>query len=91
MLTKSDLNNIQKLIHKGNQSINLEFVSELKITRIGLEEKIRSLNLHFKDLSKKISKIQKDQKTITNYFDVEYLRLRKEMDEVKNQLGLSSQ
>ncbi len=78
MLTKADLKNIREVVREEVESeigtFKSDFQGELKITRIGIEEKLAQLNSKIKNLEVKlfaqIKKVQKDQKTITNYMDM---------------------
>ena len=68
MLSKSDLNQIQKVVN--------------------IESK-KAISQELKPIKEDITHIRKDIKTIVNYFDREYLQLRKRVERLENHLHLS--
>ena len=79
---------VREEIQSESESIRSDLQSEIKLSRVRLENKLNELTSRLKSLQLLTAKIQKDQKVITNYFDREYLQLRKDVDLVKTQLGL---
>lgn len=92
MLTSQDLKQLRHLLREETQSesesLRTDLQGEIKFSRVKLEEKLNQITSRIKSLEQLSSKIQKDQKIITNYFDREYLQLRKDKDLVKNRLEL---
>lgn len=94
MLTKADLSNIRKIIREEveSESVNVkeELVAEIKLSRMELQKEIRALAERVKNLEIGVRKIQKDVKTVINFFDKEYLNLRKRVEVIEEHLRLSS-
>ena len=92
MLTNLDLKQLRNIlreeIQSDSESLRSDLQSEIKISRVRLEEKLNHLNSKMKNLEQLTTRVQKEQKIITNYFDREYLQLRKDVDLVKTRLGL---
>jgi len=66
MLTKSDLNQIQKVIKNEQSSVR----EDIKIIKNDMFQ------------------IRRDVKTLVNYFDREYLELRKRIEVIEDQLNI---
>jgi hypothetical protein len=92
MLTLQDIRKLREVIREEIQSesetLRTDLQSEIKLSRVKLEEKLNHLASKLRNLEQLSLKVQKDQKVITNYFDREYLALKKDMDLVKSRLGL---
>ena len=76
MLTKSDLSQIQKVVNTETTKI------------VNVETK-KIIVQELKPIKDDITHIRKDMKTIVNYFDKEYLQLRKRVERLENHLHLS--
>lgn len=97
MLTKEDLDAIKTLIRDEvreivreeleieSQSIKADLQGEIKLARIEIQQDVRELKNRVKNLEIQVSKIQKDIKSIVDFFDKEYLALRKRVDKLEEQ------
>lgn len=92
MLTKNDFSEIRKIIREEveaeSKSLKEELQGEIKLTRIEIQKDIRQLADRTKRLEIVISKIQKDIKSIVNFFDEEYLQLRKRVERLEEHFNL---
>lgn len=92
MLTSQDLKKLKSILHEEISSeidtLTTSLQGEIKLSRVKLEEKINKVNSKLSDLERISTKTQKDQKIIANYFDREYLQLRKDVDLIKSRIGL---
>lgn len=93
MLTKNDLSEIRKVIREEveteSQSTKQELGAEIKLARIEIQSEIKVLSDRVKNLEIGFKKIQKDIKSIVNFFDKEYLELKKRVKEVENHINLT--
>lgn len=80
MLTKNDLQQIQRIVKtEGQQETQKVIQRETgKIVKRELEA-----------IKEDITQIRKDVKTIVNFFDTEYLELRKRVERIEEHLKLS--
>jgi len=92
MLTKTDLNQIRKVVREEvegeSKSLKEELQGEIKLVRIEIQKDIRALTNRIKNLEIVTNKIQKDIKSIINFFDKEFLRLRKRVEKVEEHLNI---
>lgn len=92
MLTKSDFSQIRKIVREEveteSDSLKRDLEGEIKLARMELQGEIHTLVGKVKDSEISLRKIQKDIKTIVNFFDNEYLRLQKEVYRIKEHLHL---
>ena len=93
MLTKTDFSQIRKIVREEveseSKSLEEELTTEVKLSRIELQKEIRPIQDKIKNLDLGIRKIQKDLKLILNFFDKEYLGLRKRVEKIEEQLPVS--
>ena len=82
MLTKNDLTRIGEVVDK---KIENRLGVELK----PIKEDIGLLKKELRPIKEDISHIRKDMKTVINYFDREYLQLRKRVERIEAHLNLS--
>ncbi|HLE49666.1 MAG TPA: hypothetical protein VI791_00790 [Patescibacteria group bacterium] len=73
---------------------DLKQIDNLLVKRIGEElkpiiEDIGLLKKELRPIKEDISHIRKDMKTVINYFDREYLQLRKRVERIEAHLNLS--
>lgn len=94
MLTKTDFAQIRKIIREEieneSTSVKEELGAEIKLSRIELQREIKTVAERVKNLEIAVRKIQKDIKIIVNFFDKEYLGLRKRLEIIEEHLHLSS-
>lgn len=92
MLTKTDLNQIRKVVREEiegeSRSLKEDLQGEIKLVRIEIQKDIQALTNRIKNLEIVTNKIQKDIKSIINFFDKEFLRLRKRVEKVEEHLNL---
>lgn len=92
MLTKTDLSQIRKIVREETEtesrSLKEELQGEVKLARIELQKDIRELTSRVKNIEILIDKIQKDIKSIVNFFDKESLQLRKRVERIEEHLNL---
>ncbi|MFH1841114.1 MAG: hypothetical protein ABH807_03105 [Candidatus Shapirobacteria bacterium] len=81
MLTGQDLKKIDGLFTKR---IGEEFKRELD----PIKKDIAGIKHELEPMKKDIVKIRKDQKTIVNFFDREYLDLRERVDVIERRLNI---
>ena len=62
---------------------------EILVDRI-LEAKLKPLTVEIKELHRRVKKMERDLKLITNYFDREYLDHDKRITRIETHLGLQS-
>lgn len=63
--------------------------TDIDIIDAVLSKRIDSaLSTHLKPIQEDISRVRKDQKTIVNFFDREYLDLRQRVDKIEDFLKL---
>jgi hypothetical protein len=74
MLTKQDLSEIQKIIQQE--------------TSVIVEKAINPIKKDIKTIKSDISQIRSDIKTVINFFDKEYLELRKRVERIEEHLNL---
>lgn len=86
MLTKKDLAQIGEVVEKGFKNE----ISPLNNKISSIDNKIYLLAKDFKTLREDVSKIRKDIGTIVNFFDNEYLELRKRVERIEHHLKLPS-
>ncbi len=72
---------------------DLRLIDNLLVKRIGeelkpIKEDIGLLKKELKPMKDDITHIRKDVKTIVNYFDREYLELRKRVERIETHLNL---
>lgn len=82
MLTSQDLSEIQKIIQKETKSIVQEETSLI------VEKAIAPIKKDIKTIKSDISQIRSDVKTVINFFDKEYLELRKRLERIEDHLNL---
>lgn len=80
---------IREELESESESLRTDLRGEIKFSRIQLETKLHQLSSKLTNLEQLGKKIQKDQKTIVNYFDREYLVLKKDVDLIKSHLNVS--
>ena len=94
MLTKTDFNQIRKIIREEikTESADLkdDLQGEMKLFRIELQREIRALASRARNMEIQLNKIQKDIKKIVNFFDQESLELRKRIERVEEHFNLPS-
>jgi hypothetical protein len=94
MLTKTDLSQIRKVVREEveteSKSSKEDLQGEIKLVRIEIQKDIRTLTNRLKSLEIVANKIQKDIKSIVNFFDKEYLQLRKRVEKVEEHLNFPS-
>ena len=94
MLTKSDLNQIRKIVREEveteSKSSKEDLQGEIKLARIEIQKEIRQLAKRVKNLEIAVNKIQKDVTSIISFFDQEYLELRKRVGRLEEHLRLPS-
>lgn len=92
MLTKTDLNQIRKVVREEveieSKSSKEDLQGEIKLVRIEIQKDIRTLTNRVKSLEIITNRIQKDIKSIINFFDKEFLQLRKRVEKVEEHLNL---
>jgi len=92
MLTKTDLNQIRKVVREEiegeSKSLKEDLQGEIKLVRIEIQKDIRALTNRVKSLEIATNKIQKDIKSIINFFDKEFLQLRKRVEKVEEHLNI---
>ena len=92
MLTKTDLNQIRKVVREEieteSRSLEENLQGEIKLVRIEIQKDIRALTNRVKSLEIITNRIQKDIKSIINFFDKEFLQLRKRVEKVEEHLNL---
>lgn len=92
MLTKTDLTQIRKIVREEieteSKSLKEDLLGEIKLVRIELQKEIRALASRVKNIEIAIKKIQKDIKSIINFFDKESLQLRKRIERIEDRLNL---
>jgi predicted nucleic acid-binding Zn-ribbon protein len=85
MLTKSDLDQIKSVVQSETSKIVKEVVKEeLK----PIKKDISTLKSDVGTLKQDVSEIRKDMKKIINFFDREYLELRKRVERIEEHLDL---
>ena len=92
MLTKTDLSQFRKVIREEveteSKSLQEELQGEIKLSRIEIQKDVRGLADKIKNLEIIVSKIRKDIKKIVNFFDQEYLGLRRRVERLEEHLNL---
>lgn len=88
MLTKTDLNQIQKIVKTEVQGETRKIVRE-ETSKIVQSETRKIVKEELVPIKEDITHIRKDIKTIVNYFDREYLNLRKRVERIEDHLNLS--
>jgi hypothetical protein len=83
MLTSQDLSEIQKIIRKETKSIVQEETSLI------VEKAMAPIKKDLKTIKSDMTQIRSDVKTIVNFFDKEYLELRKRVERIEEHLSLS--
>jgi len=87
MLTKGDLQEIDKVLTK-------RIKTELKPVRIEMQDGLKTvraeMQAELKPIKSDIGQIRRDIKTIVNFFDCEYLDLRKRVERIEEHLHLSA-
>lgn len=91
MLTKSDLKAIKTVV---GEDIKRDLKENIKQQLKPIKEDIISqlnenIKQQFKPVKEDISKIRKDIKVIVDFFDQEYLNLRKRVERIEEHLNLS--
>jgi hypothetical protein len=78
MLTKTDLSQIRKIVRQEveteSESAKEDLQGEIKLSRIELQKDVRSVKDRIKNLEIAVRKIQKNIKTIVNFFDKGHLQ-----------------
>ena len=74
MLTKQDLSEIQKIVQQE--------------TSVIVEKAIAPIKKDISTMKSDISQIRSDVKTVVNFFDKEYLELRKRVERIEEHLHL---
>jgi hypothetical protein len=90
MFTKQDLDILRKTI---KQEFQLELTSvkqDLKSIRNEIREEVLPIKNDLKTMKIDITHIRKNQKTIINFFDREYLDLRERVERIEEVLKISS-
>ena len=82
MLSKDDYTEIRKILKEEIGILKEEIRNETK--KIVHNE----IAIQLKPIKKDISQIRKDQKIIINFFDHEYLELRKRVERIEEHLGI---
>lgn len=94
MLTKTDLSDIRKIIREEieaeSKAIGNDLRGEIKLARIEIQTDIRELKDRVKNLEISVGKIEKDVKSIIEFFDKDSLRLRKRVEKIEKHLNLPS-
>lgn len=92
MLTKTDLSQIRKIIREEveteSKSLREDIQGEIKLARIEIQKEVSALKDKVKNLEIALSKIQKDIRKIVNFFDEEYLTLRRRVERLEEHLNL---
>lgn len=98
MLTKSDLSQIKKVVDKGVESRieplkdDMDILkSNLRVVRMdtsSIKKRVSSTESSVKTLESDTAKIRKDTGAIVEFFDHEYLELRKRVTRIEEHLGL---
>jgi predicted nucleic acid-binding Zn-ribbon protein len=99
MLSKSDLDQIKGVVHSETSKVVKEVVKEelkpikkdistLKSDVGTLKTDVSTLKKDVKTLKQDVSEIRKDMKTVINFFDGEYLELRKRVERIEEHLDL---
>jgi hypothetical protein len=93
MLTKNDFKKMREIVREEleseSESLKSELRSEIKLSRMQIETKLNQSSSKLKNLEILGKEIQKDLKVIVNYFDREYLVLKKDVDLIKSHLNVS--
>ncbi|MFZ5365916.1 MAG: hypothetical protein ACOZBZ_01345 [Patescibacteria group bacterium] len=94
MLTKADLSQIRKIVREEieteSKSLQEELQGEIKLSRMEIQKDVHLLANKVKNLEMIANKIQKSIKSVVNFFDREYLRLRKQVERLEEHLNLPS-
>lgn len=96
MLTKTDLSQIRQIVRQiireeveaESKSLRENLQGEIKLARIEIQNDIRQLAERAKNVEIAINKIQKDIKSIVDFFDKEHLELRKRVKRLEEHLNL---
>lgn len=95
MLTKSDLNQIRKVVREEveeeNENTRNEIRTEMKLSRMKLEERLREIETSLKNLSIRLRKVEKDTSTAIDIFDRIDVRLNKRVKTIEEHLDLTTQ
>ncbi|MFC1726910.1 hypothetical protein ACFL0Y_00085 [Patescibacteria group bacterium] len=94
MLTKTDLSQIRKVIREEIEneadSLKKDLQGEMKLVRMEIQRDVRKLSDEVKDLNIRIRKIEKDIKTVVNFFDKESLKTGQRISQIEDHLKISS-
>jgi DNA replication protein DnaD len=94
MLTKTDLSQIRKIIREEveaeSKPLREDLQGEIKLARIEIQNDIRGLTERAKNLEIATNKIQKDIKSVVDFFDKEHLELRKRVKHLEEHQNLPS-
>ncbi|MDP3955214.1 MAG: hypothetical protein Q8Q15_02535 [bacterium] len=98
MITKTDLSQIRKVIREEIEAEHDEIQSEIKLFRIQIESRLSNIEDKLKDLTIKgnkhdlqltkilrdIAKIRKDNKYMVDFFDKEYIVIKKRVEKLES-------
>jgi len=94
MLTKNDLLQIKKVVRgeveAESKSLQEDLRGEIKLSRMEIQNDVRSLKDKVKNIEISNNKIQKDIKKVVNFFDEESLQVNKRVERLENHLNLST-
>lgn len=94
MLSKTDLSAIRTIVREEVEaeakSTREDLQGEVKLARIEIQKDVRSLADKVKSLEVAVGKIQKDIKSVVNFFDKDALQLRKQVERIREHLNLPS-
>ena len=94
MLTKTDLQQIQKLMREEieveAQRTRDELQAEIKLSRMEINTALGKIEDRLKSVEVKFSKIQKDIDVIISYFDRENISFGKRITRIEHHLQLAT-
>ncbi len=94
-LTKTDFNQIRKILREEseeeNETTRTELRSELKLFRVKLENQLEKVENGVKNLSIRLRKVEKDISVAIDVFDRTDIKLDKRVEKIEDHLGLSTQ
>jgi predicted nucleic acid-binding Zn-ribbon protein len=89
MLTKSDLDQIRGVVQEELKPVKAD-IGILKSDVGTLRKDVGALKKDVSTVKQDVAMIRKDMKTITNFFDREYLELRKRVERIEEHLSLEA-
>ncbi len=92
MLTKSDLQQIRKIIREEieeeSENTRRELRTELKLFRMQLEDRMEKIEDSLKNLSIRLRKVEKDISAAIDIFDKTDVKLTKRVEKIEEHLQI---